>query len=273
VTISEQLAVDLRNITADERQIDQVIMNLTMNAVEATGTAGVIAVSTRNVTVPQRDAAVFELDAGAYVCLSVKDGGDGMDAYTRDHMFEPFFTTKLQGRGLGLAAVYGIVQNHGGAIHVHTERGRGTRVDVFFPTAIPKASVEVAQAPAIRGGSETVLLIDDEEMVRVVTRKLLERLGYEVLTASTAGEATAIVHGHNRDIHVALLDMKMPDASAHKTLPILRETRPDMSVIICTGYTENEETAALREQGACGFLQKPFKIADLSTEIRRVLDQ
>jgi PAS domain S-box-containing protein len=272
VAITENLAANLWKVEADEHQMDQVVVNLTINAVEAIETDGQIEVETRNVRAPSDDA-IPGLAAGDYVLLSVTDRGRGMDERTCQRMFEPFFTTKVQGRGLGLAAVYGIVKNHGGVIQVQSERGCGTRIEVYLPANEESRSGEIEQqAPQITGGSETILVIDDEEMVRVVTRKLLERLGYHVFTASSAREAANIAHVQGKNIHLALLDMKMPDGDARQTLPMLREQCPGMPVILCTGYTQNEETASLMRQGICGFLQKPFKIGDLSSEIRRVLD-
>lgn len=269
VTIVEDLAGELWPVEADEGQMDQVVVNVTMNAVEATDPPGAVEVSTRNVRTQR--GVIPGVDAGNYVRLRVRDAGPGMDDATRERMFDPFFSTKLQGRGLGLAAVYGIVKNHGGAIHVQSEPGRGTCVDVYLPANGQQEAPEGAIPAEAAGAAPGVLLIDDEDAVRTVTRRLLERQGYRVTASASVREALAALSAPDAAIDVVLLDVRMPDGTVHETLPVLQATRPGVPVILCTGCAEEDVTVALAQPGACGFIQKPFKIGDLHGEIRRVL--
>lgn len=272
VEMTCQLAPDLANVWADPSQMVQVVMNLCINAREAISHQGRIRVTTENVDLPEgelRDR--ISIPPGQYTLITVEDSGAGMTPEVRDRVFEPFFSTKKQGRGLGLAAVYGIVKNHGGFIHVQSEPWQGTVFEVYLPatdavaTAAPAVTVEAAN------GSETVLVVDDEDMVLRVTRKLLEKFGYSVLTATDGLEAVEVAESHAEEIHVTLLDMGMPRMSGAEAFPHLRRARPDMKIIICSGYELGGASKELLDTGASAFLQKPFSARNLCTEIRKAL--
>jgi CheY-like chemotaxis protein len=244
-----------------------------MNAAEAIRKEGRILVATHNVELDKPAATRFgELAPGRYVRLAVEDTGCGMSPETASRAFEPFFSTKGQGRGLALAAVYGIVRNHDGQITVSSEEGRGTTVELYFPTIErlsrkERLSTELGSTES----SRAILVIDDEEVVRQVMQTILERAGYEVLTAVNGPEAIEIARTHSGPIHAALLDMDMPIMDATQVLPLLKKVRPSMRVIICSGYTLDAVARNLLKSGAESFLAKPFRPEALEAEIRRVL--
>ena len=272
VDLSSQLTPKLANIWADPSQMVQVVMNLLINAREAITHQGRIRVSTDNVYLHEDETRDrVEIPRGEYAVITVEDSGVGMTPEVRDRIFEPFFSTKKQGRGLGLAAVYGIVKNHGGYIHVQSEPWQGTVFHVYLPATNAAAAPEPAVSVQTANGTETVLVIDDEEMVLRVTQQLLEKFGYSVLTAADGVEAIEVVESHETEIHVALLDMGMPRMSGAEAFPQLRRARPDMKIIICSGYELGGASKELLDTGASAFLQKPFSARNLCTEIRKAL--
>ena len=273
VRVDLELADDLAKISADRTQMSQVVMNLLLNAVEAVGPRGRVVVSTWNGSA-SRDSRTRgdEVQAGPHACLSVRDNGPGMDAETVARMFQPFFTTKGPGRGMGLPAVFGIVKNHGGDIGVESVPGRGTTFTICLP-----ATAEPARPPArkTRGsprGRQTILIVDDEESVITVTRRMLERLGYRVLTAASGPEGIRLAKEHRGGIHVALLDIGMPGMDGAEAFPLLAAARPSMRIIIASGYDLDQMSRGLVEAGARGFIQKPFVSEELAREIRAALD-
>ncbi len=275
VQIERRLDPELWRIEADPVQMHQVLMNLCINASEAIAGSGRVTVTTRNVTLGEEDIKRgAHLVPGRHVCLSVEDTGCGMDEETLAHVFEPFFSTKRRGRGLGLAAVYGIVKNHGGCLNVKSAPGKGTTFDVYFPaTEAPLASAGAAAGLAAPHGTETVLIVDDEEAIVDIGRKTLEHLGYRALPATTAQRALEIARTFARTIHAAILDLGLPGLSGAELLPLLKAARPDMRVLICSGYEPEEAAQKLERYGADGFLQKPFRIENLGRALRQVLDK
>lgn len=268
-------------IKGDPSQLGQVIMNLSLNAVEACGTAGHVVVSTRNMLIEKSVAwAQTGLADGTYVCLMVEDDGAGMDADTRSRIFEPFFTTKAQGRGLGLSAAYGIVRNHGGKIEVSCAKGQGTVFRVYLPAVEKGAELQTTRPvppsgdlplPRARAG-ETILVIDDDELVREVARETLERLGYSVLIAVNGQDALHVARSHRSAIHLALLDMAMPVLNGTGAYPLLREIRPDMRVIIVSGYELDPAAQSILDAGAFAFVHKPFRVQTIALRVREALD-
>jgi CheY-like chemotaxis protein len=257
--------------------MNQIVMNLCLNAVEALKDHGSVPIVTRNLILNREAVRAFPgLKAGPHVCLMVEDNGCGMSPEIRAHVFEPFFTTKFKGRGLGLAAVYGIVKNHGGHILARSEEGNGTTFIVYLPTVktreVKRALAVAEDLPDIPRGSETILLIDDEEIVLGVTRRSLELLGYRVLTASHGQEAIDLALNHDGPIHLAIMDMSMPILSGPETYPLLIELRPAIKVIIASGYELDDAAQALLDHGALAFLQKPFRLECLGREVRKALD-
>ena len=267
-------AGDLDNIRADPGQIEQVIMNLAVNARDAMPEGGRLTIETANATLSEEYADQRPGAApGPHVLISVSDTGCGMDKETRDHIFDPFFTTKDPGRGtgLGLATVYGIVKQHTGNVWVYSEPGEGTTFKVYLPSATEKTTESKRTHPRIVGGSETILVVEDEAAVRDVTRRLLERFGYRVLVASDPREAEKIAAADPR-IDLLLTDVVLPGRSGRVLYELLAAEWPDLRVLYMSGYTDN----AISHRGVLDegtpFLHKPFAAEALAAKVREVLD-
>jgi two-component system, cell cycle sensor histidine kinase and response regulator CckA len=266
----------LGSVEADRGQLEQVIMNLAVNARDAMPTGGQLTIELANVDVDERhDAAHDGAAAGPHVMLSVTDTGMGMSAATREHVFEPFFTTKGQGKGtgLGMATVFGVVSQSGGSIEVESEPGRGSTFRILLPrsdrapTATPAAPEQTRPV-----GNETVLLVEDQTAVRVLARNILQKGGYRVLDAQNAGEALLICEQHPHTIEMMLTDVIMPRTNGRQLAERVAPLRPAMKILFMSGYTDD---VGLREgvlAGGLAFLQKPFTPADLLRKIREVLD-
>lgn len=268
IRITTEFHADSCRIEADSTQMWMVLSNIVNNAAEAMGGKGYIRITLREEAM---EAHPYPNGLGRYVCLSVEDNGKGMDAETKNRIFDPFFTTKGPGRGLGMAAVWGIVKNHKGWITVESESGRGTDIRVYLP-AVPTPAAEVRFLKKETGnGSRTVLVIEDEEIVMNVIRALLERLGYCVLEAKTGTEALNLSRAFHGLIDLALLDIGLPDMGGNEVLPLLKKMRPDLKVVIASGYAVDGPAREMLNSGAQGFLQKPFSLSTLSAEIDRVL--
>ena len=270
---------DLPAIEADAGQIRQVVMNLILNASEAIGEkSGVVAVSTGVIEADRSYLSETYLDEnppeGDYVSLEVADTGCGMDEQTRKKIFDPFFTTKFTGRGLGLAAVLGIVRGHGGALKIYSEPQRGTTFKVLFPASQKPAEESVATSATEQQwrGSGVILVVDDEEAVRIATKRMLEKLGFTVLTAEDGRAALEVFRGRADEIVAVLLDLTMPHLDGEETFRELRRIRPDVRVILSSGYNEQETTDRFAGKGLAGFLQKPYRVRQLGRKIRQVLE-
>ena len=267
---------ELRRVLADPSQLEQVVMNLTVNARDAMPQGGRLTVETANTTLDEEFARTHTgARAGAYVMLTVSDTGVGMDAETRAHLFEPFFTTKGpgQGTGLGLAMVYGIVKQHRGYITVDSESGGGATFTIYLPQS--EAVLEVAPLPTTgagsAGGSETVLLVEDEESVRDLVREMLKARGYTVLEARHGAEALLVADQHTGHIELLLTDVVMPQIGGRELARRLRRPRPDLRVLYMSGYLGD---ATPPEGLEIGFqiLAKPFTAEALASRMREVLD-
>jgi PAS domain S-box-containing protein len=272
-----QLAEEIPAIEADPAQLRQVAMNLVINAAEAIGdTEGVIGVSTGVAQCGEDDLRGGQLVAspapGSYVYLEVTDTGCGMDAETRARIFDPFFTTKFAGRGLGLAAVLGIVRSHRGTLKVESERGRGTTFRILFPASAQAAApVEAGgNAPPWRG-TGTILVVDDEEPVRNVASRMLERCGFTVLRACDGQEALDLFHIHASEIVCVLLDLAMPRMDGEETLRELRRIQPGVRIVLASGYSDQEIAQRFRGAGLAGFIEKPYRMEALSAKLREAL--
>ncbi len=283
VNVRLELAQALPAVMADASQMQQVVMNLVLNAAEAVGDAkGEITIRTG---VRALDGGGFrdelnraELPPGDYVCLEVEDSGSGMDSATKARIFDPFFTTKFTGRGLGLAAVAGIVRGHRGAISVETAPGRGSRFVVLFPASSKPVPAAVPRAePADPGPRDNsgcvVLIVDDEPVVLRAATAALERNGYTVLQADSGRKAIELVKRENGRISLVLLDLSMPGMDGQETLARLREIRPDIEVVISSGYGERETLALFAGRRISGFVQKPYTAGRLADAIKAALRQ
>jgi len=272
IGIDFNLQQEIASVEADAGQIQQIVMNLVLNASEAIGDRpGQITIQTRTRSVDEALIQQSRLDipAGTYVCLEVQDDGSGMDEATKSRIFEPFFTTRFTGRGLGLAAVHGIVQAHKGAVLVYSEPGKGAHFTVLLPAA-GSATSQKADRTRDLFGQGTVLVVDDEEVVRSVAKVALERFGYRVLLARNGMEAVEIFGQAPDQVCVVLLDLTMPLMSGEETLTRLRAVRPDVPVLLSSGYNQVEVIKRFAGHSLAGFVGKPYSSAELVAKIKSV---
>lgn len=270
----------LPRIDADPHQMQQVIMNLVTNASDALGAeAGSITISTGATDITREETAQFmlaeNLTEGTYVFLEVSDTGCGMDAETKARMFDPFFSTKFSGRGLGLAAVLGIIRGHGGAIRVRTDVGQGTAFRVLFPPSVrpEDRAVETARERVAWRGSGMFLVVDDEKYVRIITKTVLEEAGFTVITANDGRQGVDVFRQHADEIVGVLLDMTMPVMSGDEVFREMQKARPTVPVILSSGYSEDDMVRQLQVAGLAGFIQKPYQPQALVDKVREVLDR
>jgi signal transduction histidine kinase/CheY-like chemotaxis protein len=279
IELVSDLEPGLATVYADPGQLEQVIINLAVNARDAMPIGGKLTIETRSVTLDEQIAFV-QVDAapGNYVLLSVSDGGTGMDAETRARIFEPFFTTKDEGdgTGLGLATVYGIIKQSGGDISVESEPGRGTTFTIYLPSAQSSVGdVEppvVDESPVASAGWETVLLVEDEEIVRDLEREVLEANGYTVLEAQDTQHAIKLCAEHPGTIHLLLTDVVMPQMSGRELAVQLAPIRPEMKVLYASGYADDAITHHGVLAPGTAFLPKPLTPGSLTHTVRAVLD-
>jgi signal transduction histidine kinase/CheY-like chemotaxis protein len=266
----------LGRIKADPGQLEQVILNLVVNARDAMPAGGRLTIETTNVEIDDASAARRQgLAPGSYVRLAISDTGVGMDRETLQHVFEPFFTTKGVGggTGLGLAMVYGIIQQSGGDIAVHSAVGRGTTFEIVLPRidAADATVIEPNASPVELGGTETVLLVEDEDEVRAMTREVLEEAGYAVLEAGRPDEAVRLTRRHAGSIDLLLTDIVMPQRSGPDLAGDLLALHPRMRVLYMSGYAEGSEGRAGRLDPDAAFIAKPFGLEELLAKIRQTL--
>jgi len=283
IQVQLDLAPDLPAVEADATQIQQLVMNLVINGAEAIGDQnGSVRVTTRLQHVDEDWLAASELTneigPGEYISIEVQDTGCGMDAETQKRIFDPFFTTKFTGRGLGLAAAMGIVHGHKGAIKVYSAPGAGSTFRIFLPALetvarAPERHPSEARAEAGAGtGAGTILVVDDEEVVRRTARSALERYGYTVLTAENGREGVEIYRGMADRVSMVLLDMTMPVMGGEEALRHLKTINPDVRVLLSSGFNEVEAVRRFTGKGLAGFIQKPYTAAALASKVRGVLD-
>jgi PAS domain S-box-containing protein len=274
ISIETDVPSSISCVEADPTQMQMVISSVLSNASEATNGSGRIIISATEEEVDEEFAKKHpDLKQGRYVHLSVRDSGNGMDEETRSRVFEPFFTTKFQGRGLGMAAVYGIIRNHYGGIWVDSEPGKGTVVHILLPcVGSEKTDAEKPKAELARG-TGTILLIEDEEPLMRVTRKMLQRLGYRVLAARSGKEAVQTTTDYDGDIDLAILDVGLPDKWGTNVYELIREARPNLRVIVTSGYAMDGPAQELFKAGVESFIQKPYSLARLSEKVKEVLEK
>jgi two-component system cell cycle sensor histidine kinase/response regulator CckA len=277
IELRTALAPDLWSTLADPGQMDQILLNLCVNARDAMPTGGHITIETKNVNLDDDYAAShFGVKAGPYVMLAVSDTGVGMDAETQKRIYEPFFTTKALGKGtgLGLSTTFGIVQQSGGSIWVYSEPGKGSTFKVYLPKAEESgtAVVEAAVQPVDLSGTETILLAEDEEIVRGLAIEALEMYGYRVLAASSGHSALKLAAEHAAEISLLITDVVMPTMSGHELATELRKTLPDIKVLYMSGYTDNSIVHyGVLDEGV-ELLQKPFSTFELAQRVRALLN-
>ncbi len=261
-------------VVADRRQIDQVLLNMFINAWQAMPRGGDIYLETSMVTLEAAHCNPYSIAPGRFARISITDTGIGMDEATRRQVFDPFFTTKEKGRGtgLGLASAYGIVKNHGGFINVYSEPGKGSTFSIYLPVTQEKAWSQDVPVPNLAGGSEKVLLVDDEQMILDVGTAMLKKLGYRVTCALGGRQAVGVASANAADYDLVILDMIMPDLNGEKVFDILRKIRPSLPILLSSGYSLNGQAAKIMKKGCNGFIQKPFNLFDLSSIVRKILD-
>ena len=257
------LTADLWSVEADRGQIEQVLMNLVVNALDAMPGGGQLRIQTANA----------EVDQGRYVMFSVQDTGRGMDAETLAHIFEPFYTTKdkAKGTGLGLPTVYGIVKQSGGYITVNSEPGQGTAFQIFLPGSVAPAEPVESREREAPHGTETILVAEDADLIRQLTKEILEVRGYNVIEAANGEEALRICQTHVGTIHLTLTDVVMPGMSGRDVAERVVQLRPDMKVLLMSGYADEISKAGFLHPGL-HFIEKPFTSNALALKVREVLD-
>jgi CheY-like chemotaxis protein len=277
IELVARLAPDLSQVKADPGQIEQALVNMAVNARDAMPGGGTLTIATQNITLGQ-EAAHEGLAAGPYVTVTISDTGSGMSAETRQRVFEPFFTTKAPGRGtgLGLATCYGIVRQHGGQIWVASEPGQGSSFTIALPqaTSTVEIAAEQSEEPALPTGSETVLLAEDNEVVRALAARILRDLGYTVREAPDGAAAMAVAEGLERGaIHLLLTDLVMPQLNGRELFRRLSARRPGLKAIFISGYADDVLSGQAPLEREVALLHKPFSPARLARLVREVLDE
>jgi PAS domain S-box-containing protein len=275
ITIHREPVEDLLPVKADPAQIEQVLLNLFVNAADAMPGGGKLLLKTMNVTHKDMTGRLYEPKPGNYVLLTVTDTGTGMYKKTIERIFDPFFTTKEMGRGtgLGLASAYGIIKAHDGYVDVDSKRGQGTTFSIYLPASETDVQIASKLRRRVAEGTNTVLLVDDEEVVLEVGQELLEAAGYRVLTAKE-GKAAVKVYRKNRDsIDIVVLDMVMPIMGGGEAFDRMKEINPDIKVLLSSGFSIDGEASEILERGCDGFIQKPFTMKQLSGKIKEILSK
>jgi len=274
ITIYQDYQENLWTVEADRGQIEQVLLNLFVNAAQAMRGGGSLFLETGNCELDEKFVQPFGFEPGKYVRLSVTDTGIGMDTDNQRRIFEPFFTTKKRGEGtgLGLASTYGIIKNHSGIIDVVSQPGKGTTFNIYLPAGGKAIEMEGGIEEELRKGAGTVLFIDDEDMTLQVGSQILNALGYSVLTSASGSEGVEILKKQREEVDLVILDMVMPDMSGMETFDALREVDPNIKVLLSSGYSAEGPANEIMKKGCNGFIQKPFNISELSTKINSVLD-
>ncbi len=268
---------NLWQVRIDPAQIDQIMANLAVNARDAIDKQGKITIETENVVFDSEYCSQHQgIIPGEYVMLALSDDGSGMDKDILEHLFEPFFTTKNvgQGTGLGLATVYGIVRQNEGFINVYSEPGRGSTFKIYLPRhAGPEGAKAIdARAEMPKGGTETILLVEDEEAVLNLAKIMLERLGYKVIAAQNPSEAIRLSEGYKEEINLLLVDVVMPEMTGRDLAERLVLLRPNLRTLFMSGYTANVIAhRGVLDEGVF-FIQKPFSTKDLADKLREVLE-
>ena len=275
ITIHQKVQKDIWTVEVDQPQIEQVLLNLYVNAWQAMSGTGELSLETENVTLDETFAKPYGVKPGNYVKISVSDTGIGMDKATQKRVFDPFFTTKekSRGTGLGLASAYGIIKNHDGLINVYSEIGKGATFNIYLPISEKEVKKEKEIFGELIKGAETLLLIDDEEMIIEVGQELLENLGYTVLSAKSGKEAIETYQKNREKIDMVLLDMIMPEMGGSETYDLLKAIDPDIKVLLSSGYSIDGLAKTILAKGCDGFIQKPFSLMDLSQKLREILDK
>ncbi|MFH0995394.1 MAG: response regulator [Pseudomonadota bacterium] len=275
IVIIEHYENKIWPVEADRGQIEQVLLNLYVNAFHAMPGGGSLLLTTENVSLGKSSDRFFNLAPGNYVKITVTDTGIGMDEKTQQRIFEPFFTTKEMGRGtgLGLASAYGIIKNHKGMIEVKSKIGTGTTFNIYLPASEQEVKNNEIAYDSILKGIETILLVDDEDKILDVERDLLSALGYTVIVATNGKQAIRLYETNPDKIDLVVLDMIMPGMGGGEIYDALRKVKPDVKVLLCSGYSQAGQASEILQRGCTGFIQKPFNASELSEKLREIIDK
>ena len=274
ISVHRKYQKDVWTVEADQGQMEQVLLNLYVNAWQAMPGGGEIYLETENVMIDEDYSKTYRIEPGRYVKISITDTGMGMDEATQQKIFDPFFTTKEMGRGtgLGLASVYGIIKNHGGFINVYSEKGKGSTFNIYLPATESDVRGQRSEVSEdLKHGHETVLLVDDENMIIDVAKQMLEMMGYKVLTAKSGKEALVIYKQNMDKIDMVILDMVMPDIGGSEVYDRLKKINPEIKVLLSSGYSITGQASDILNRGCNGFIQKPFSLKTLSRKLREIL--
>ncbi|WP_320045281.1 PAS domain S-box protein [uncultured Desulfobacter sp.] len=274
IQIQENIEHDLWAIVADKNQIEQVLLNIYINAWQAMPDGGAVVIDAKNMVLDAVFSNAFDIQPGRYVCVSISDTGTGIDPEIQARIFEPFFTTKGMGRGtgLGLASAYGIIKNHGGAIDFVSQPGKGTTFYIYLPASDGDVETEPALCEIISKGTETLLLIDDEEVILQVGQPMLESMGYKVMSATDGETAVDIFRQFSEKIDLVILDVIMPGMSGSAIFDAFKEIDPQVKVLLASGYSLSGQAEEILARGCVGFIQKPFSLEQLSVRLRDIFD-
>jgi signal transduction histidine kinase/ActR/RegA family two-component response regulator len=275
ITIQLDFAPDLLAVLMDQSQLEQVLLNLLVNAGQAMPQGGHLLLHAENADLADAEGASLGVPPGLYAKLLVTDTGFGMDAKTMGRIFEPFFTTKApgEGTGLGLASVYGIIKNHAGFIGVESEKGKGTTFTLLLPATERQVVEDKTPIAVLQHGTGTVLVVDDEAQIVKVCTRLLQKFGYEVLTAPGGKQAIELVRRYGAKISLVLLDMTMPEMSGRQTYETLQKIMPGIKVLLSSGCSVEGQAQELLDSGCNGFIQKPFDAVVLSAKVQDILQK
>ncbi|MBW2172774.1 MAG: response regulator [Deltaproteobacteria bacterium] len=263
-------------VEVDQAQIEQVLLNVYVNAWQAMPHGGNLYIETSNVELYENYTKPFGVEPGNYGKISVTDTGIGMDKAMQQSIFDPFFTTREMGRGtgLGLSSAYGIIKNHDGIINVYSEKGKGATFNIYLPASKKELPMREDRLPdEILKGTETLLLVDDEGMILGVGEEMLKKMGYGVLLATSGNEAVELCKKHKNEIDLVILDMIMPDMGGGEAYDRMKENNSRVKVLLSSGYSIQGQATEILERGCDGFIQKPFNVKELSGKIREILDK
>ncbi|HHO75520.1 MAG TPA: PAS domain S-box protein [Deltaproteobacteria bacterium] len=274
ITIHLRFEKDIWTVEIDRGQIEQVMLNLYVNAWQAMEPGGEIFLETNNVVLHEEFVEPYHVKPGRYVHICVTDTGSGMDEETAKRVFEPFFTTKelRRGTGLGLASAYGIIVNHNGIIDVSSRKGKGSTFNIYLPASQKAVSEENPITPRFVEGSGTVLIVDDEDMILDIGKEIIERMGYTVITAKGGKAALKTYRENHSSIDLVILDMIMPDLTGGETYDALKEIDPGVKVLLSSGYSLESMAKDILKRGCDGFIQKPFDLKALSVKIHEIIE-
>lgn len=274
ITFHESYQPGLWAVEVDQGQIEQVMMNLYLNACQAIPDKGDLTVKTENVFLDKNTAGSLDLEPKRYVKISVIDTGVGMDDKVRQRIFEPFFTTKEVGKGsgMGLASAFGIIKNHNGIIDCQSKKGKGSTFNIYLPASYLAVVEDSEEEIVLLKGSETILLVDDESLILQVGRRMLKELGYRVFIARNGKSALKIFSACRDGIDLVILDIVMPVMDGKEVFAGMKRIKPDLQVLLASGYGIDWQARRMIEDGCQGFIQKPFKLNEISHQIRKILD-